>query len=96
MIGAREIGLLGVNVVIVLRYMKGVYQGVRCILGSVFRSTCRDCTKLHESGVPRAHEIVLLAVHVYLHLVTCKGCTKGVGAHDIGLLRVLPCLYLVA
>ena len=31
MIGVREIGLLGVHVVIVLRYMKGVYLGNRCI-----------------------------------------------------------------
>ena len=35
MIGAREFGLLGVHVVIVLRIMKGVYQGDRCILDSV-------------------------------------------------------------
>ena len=44
MIGVRQIGLLGVHIVIVLRYMKGVYQGDKCILNSVFRSTCRDCT----------------------------------------------------
>ena len=35
MIGARQIGLLGVHIVIVLRYMKGVYQGDKCILDSV-------------------------------------------------------------
>ena len=44
MIGARQIGLLEVHIVIVLRYMKGVYQGDKCILNSVFSSTCLDCT----------------------------------------------------
>ena len=35
MIGARQIGLLRVHVVIVLWYIKGMYQGDRCILDSV-------------------------------------------------------------